>query len=122
MKFESACRIAMDYFKKEYDDVGLCSIQDLGEKWLFGGADAELSVIYGKPGVTIDKKQVNLNFSICRMQKTSNYLIVLWTLIFQRNTESIKYQYVKNIPIWGVFLWACIRQLRYVGLAAGTQL
>lgn len=32
MKFESACRIAMDYFKKEYDDVGLCSIQDLGEK------------------------------------------------------------------------------------------
>lgn len=62
MKFESACGIAMDYFKKEYDDVGLYSIQDLGEKWLFEGADAELSVIYGKPGVTIDKKTGKFEF------------------------------------------------------------
>lgn len=56
MKFEIACKKAMEYFKKEYGDTGLCSIKDLGDKWLFDGSDKEQSIVYGKPGITIDKK------------------------------------------------------------------
>lgn len=55
MKFETACNKAMEYLKKEYNDVGLSSIRDLGDKWLFDGADAEQSTVYGKPGIVIDK-------------------------------------------------------------------
>ncbi len=56
MKFKSACNKAMEYFKKEYGDTGLCSIKDLGDKWLFDGSDDEQSIVYGKQGITIDKK------------------------------------------------------------------
>lgn len=55
MKFETACKTAMEYFKKEYGDVGFSSIRDLGDKWLFDGANAERSVVYGKHGITIKK-------------------------------------------------------------------
>lgn len=56
MKFEEACKKAMEYFKKEYGDTGLCSIRDLGSKWLFDGSDNEQRVVYGKQGITVDKK------------------------------------------------------------------
>lgn len=62
MRFEMACKKAMEYFKKEYGDVGFCSIKDLGEKWLFDGTDADKTVVYGKPGITIDKKNGEQNF------------------------------------------------------------
>ena len=57
-----ACKKAMEYFKKEYGDIGFCSIKDLGEKWLFDGNDADKTVVYGKPGITIDKKNGEQNF------------------------------------------------------------
>ena len=56
MKFELACKKAMEYFKKEYGDTGLCSIKDLGDKCLFDGSDDEQSIVYGKQGITVDKK------------------------------------------------------------------
>lgn len=62
MRFEMACKKAMEYFKKEYGDIGFCSIKDLGEKWLFDGTDAGKTVVYGKPGITIDKKNGEQNF------------------------------------------------------------
>lgn len=62
MKFGLACAKAMDYFKKEYGDVGFVSIKDIGGKWLFNGANAERSVVYGRPGVTVDKDTGELDF------------------------------------------------------------
>lgn len=55
MKFETACKKAMNYFSKEYGDAGLASIKDLGDKWLFDGANEDSSVVYGKQCITIDK-------------------------------------------------------------------
>ena len=55
MKFEAACKKAMRYFEKEYGDTGLISIMDLGDKWLFDGANEDSSVVYGKQCITIDK-------------------------------------------------------------------
>ena len=62
MKFELACAKAMEYFKREYGDVGFASIKDIGEKWLFDGSNAERSVAYGKPGVVITKNTGELDF------------------------------------------------------------
>lgn len=56
MKFKSACEKAMNYFQKEYGDTGFCSIKDLGDRWLFDGASASSGTVYGKQGITIDKK------------------------------------------------------------------
>ena len=56
MKFGMACKKAMEYLKKEYGDIGFSSIKDIGDKWLFEGRDAENTVFYGKPGITIDKE------------------------------------------------------------------
>lgn len=55
MTFELACKKAMEYFKKMYGDIGLSSIKDLGEKWLFDGEDVQHCAVYGKEGLTIDK-------------------------------------------------------------------
>ena len=46
MKFEAACEKAMRYFENEYGDTGLISIMDLGDKWLFDGANEDSSVVY----------------------------------------------------------------------------
>ncbi|WP_419036626.1 hypothetical protein [Enterocloster bolteae] len=54
MKFEEACEAAMEYFKTGYGDTGLCSIKDLGDRWLFNGANGE-EAIYGKQGIAIVK-------------------------------------------------------------------
>lgn len=56
MKFRLACEKAMEYFKENYGDSGFCSIQDLGECWLFEGKNKNGLVIYGKPGITINKE------------------------------------------------------------------
>ena len=55
MKFEEACEAAMEYFKTGYGDTGLCSIKDLGDRWLFNGANGEEEAIYGKQGIAIVK-------------------------------------------------------------------
>ena len=53
MKFEEACEAAMEYFKTGYGDTGLCSIKDLGDRWLFNGANGEEEAIYGKQGLSL---------------------------------------------------------------------
>ena len=55
MKFEEACEAAMEYFKTGYGDTGLCSIKDLGDRWLFNGANGEEEAIYGNQGLAIVK-------------------------------------------------------------------
>lgn len=60
MKFESACEKAMEYFRKNYGDSGFCSIRDLGECWLFDGKNKDGLVVYGKLGITINKKSEEL--------------------------------------------------------------
>ena len=56
MRFEEACGKAMAYFRKEHNDIGLSSIMDLGDRWLFSGVNAEPGVVYGKQKITINKK------------------------------------------------------------------
>ena len=62
MKFKSACEKAMNYFQKEYGDIGFYSIKDLGDRWLFDGASAQSETIYDKQGITIDKNTGKLDF------------------------------------------------------------
>lgn len=56
MNFNCACEKALKYYKNEWDDIGLAGIYDLGEKWLFYGRDKQDKRVYGKPGITINKK------------------------------------------------------------------
>ena len=35
MEFKTACKVAFDYFKKEYEDDGLNLIEDVGDRWAF---------------------------------------------------------------------------------------
>ena len=55
MLFETACKKAMQKLEKDWGDVGICLIRDIGDKWLFNGANEEGKTIYGKPGITIEK-------------------------------------------------------------------
>ena len=61
MKFKSACEKAMNYFQKEYGDIGFYSIKDLGDRWLFDGASEQSETIYDKQGITIDKNTGKLD-------------------------------------------------------------
>lgn len=64
MMFAEACEKAMQYFRDKWNDIGLCSIQDLGDKWLFNGENSENKVVYGKQGITIDKKTGNISLFV----------------------------------------------------------
>lgn len=55
MKFENACQIAMDYFKKEYGDVGLLPVFDIGDRWVFSGYNVKHETLYGKQSVAVNK-------------------------------------------------------------------
>ncbi len=55
MEFKTACKVAFDYFKKEYEDDGLNLIEDVGDRWAFFGGTKEHTVIYGKQAIAIKK-------------------------------------------------------------------
>lgn len=55
MKFENACKIAMEYFKREYGDVGLLPVSDVGDRWVFSGYNAKREILYGKQSIAINK-------------------------------------------------------------------
>lgn len=88
MKFETACKKAMDFLKKEYGDDGFSSIMDLGDRWLFDGTDAKRTIFYGKPGVTIDKKSGTLGFFLLPDEKN-----------FELLNEAIEVEIPKNYII-----------------------
>lgn len=87
MKFETACKKAMNYFSKEYGDAGLASIKDLGDKWLFDGANEDSSVVYGKQCITIDKDTGEREIFIFQMKRISNFLRMPLILLFQKNIK-----------------------------------
>lgn len=55
MKFENACETAMEYFKKEYGDVGLLPVFDTGDSWVFSGRNAKNEALYGKQSIMVNK-------------------------------------------------------------------
>ena len=55
MEFKVACKMAFDYFRKEYEDDGLHLIEDVGDRWVFSGGNKEHTVFYGKQSIAIKK-------------------------------------------------------------------
>ena len=53
MEFTVACKMAFDYFRKEYEDDGLHLIEDVGDRWVFSGGNKEHTVFYGKQSIAI---------------------------------------------------------------------
>lgn len=53
VKFQEACKTAVEYFLREWGDGSLDSVKDIENKWLFYGGQGGM---YGRQGITIDKK------------------------------------------------------------------
>ncbi len=53
MEFKVACKMAFDYFRKEYEDDGLHLIEDVGDRWVFSGGYKDHTVFYGKLSIAI---------------------------------------------------------------------
>lgn len=45
----------MEYFKKEYGDVGLLPVLDIGDRWVFSGYNAKNETLYGKQSIAVNK-------------------------------------------------------------------
>ena len=56
MKFMNACNVAMQYFSKQYGDIALSHIRDIGDSWVFSGTDGTGRMCYGKQALRIEKQ------------------------------------------------------------------
>lgn len=55
MEFKLACKTALEYFQEDYDDTGLSSIIDVGDRWVFSAGNKAREIFYGKNPVAIKK-------------------------------------------------------------------
>lgn len=55
MKFEEACKIAFEYFKKGYGDIGLFPALDIGDRWVFNGDNIKHETNYSRQLISVSK-------------------------------------------------------------------